>query len=217
MFIRNPNRPRLAASTQHQYTTEMFRAMKTYLGVDPTAYPQARALQRKLKTQSYLEMVKAPVHDLTSIKSMFKQVSEDEKEFHLMLLAFMVAARIGSLHHLYHVGMENAGWRLSWTNHKTFYRRGVIDVVIPRGCIPEEIIHLSAKPSGFVCSEEEKESIYCVMEEAYNGRTYTIRRSALQHYRYNLGMSLEELRGISLHSDVKTLEAYLQSKTVEFE
>ena len=39
----------------------------------------------------------------------------------------------------------------------------------------------------------------------------------LHHYRYTLGMSLEELRGISLHSDVKTLEAYLQSKTVEFE
>lgn len=166
----------------------------------------------KLRTESFLETIRAPVYSITEVKKMFRKISADQRQYELMLISFMVAARIGHLHHLKNRGICEAGWRFTWGYHKTFYYRGAIDVVIPNKCIPEEIKHLmTTMPLGPVCTEEEQSELYSIMETVYHGRTYTIRRSALQHYKYTLKMSSREIIQISLHACEKSLERYLAS------
>lgn len=193
------------------------RCKRTHLGINLLEYPQARCMMRKLKMQGYLEIVRAPTFSFEVVTSMFKQVSEDNREYQLMLVAFVTAARIGHLEHLYHVKMESTGWRVQWTMHKTYADRGPVDVIIPKEYIPKEILSLTKALPGPICTAEERADIYALMEEAYKGRTYTIRRSALQYYRYEKNMTLEQLKTISLHADTRSLEKYLASNKVDFE
>lgn len=218
LFIRNPAKsPRYKAGTQFQYASEMVKTLKTYTSFDLRAYPQTRLLLRKLRAQGFMETNRAPTFDLDTIKKMFKAISEDKREYELMLIAFMVAARVGNLEALFNVGMEPNGWRLHWSYHKTFALQGPIDIVIPKEFILPEIAHYADAPPGAIMTEEERENIYSLMEEAFNGRTYTIRRSALQYYHYTKGMSLEKLTSISLHANVDGLKKYLASNKIDFE
>lgn len=208
---------RYAASTQLNYTQEMYRSIKEIMKINMYEYQQGRALIRKIRTQSYLETVKAPVETFENIRTMFRTICDDERQYTLMLIAFMTAARIGHMHCLLNRGQCKAGWRFTWASHKTFYLRGSVDVVIPEKCIPAELQPLKTTLAlGPVCTESEMTVLYDMLEDIFKGRTYTIRRSSLQHMRYTLKMSIKDILPISLHAQAQTLEGYLASP-VEFE
>lgn len=91
-------------------------------------------------------------------------------------------------------------------------------MLIPTELIPEEIAHFATtSPCGPICTAQERKELYAVMEEAYKGRTYTIRRSALQYYRYQKKMPTKQLMEISLHACARSLERYLTTNIRKFE
>lgn len=211
--LRKPGEKRLAAGTQLQYGQRMFAILKEIEKISLYETQQGRALIRFLRVQAKAETSKAPVIPMPVIKKMMKDAAEDKRQYELMLIAFMTAARIGSFSFLVNRGKTTAGWRFTWTYHKTFHIVGPKDVVIPLKCIPEEILPLmETLPLGHVCSMEEEEALYTTFQALFHGRTYCARRSALQYFRYDLDMSLQEIIPISLHSTTKTLEAYLTSQ-----
>lgn len=216
-ILRRPGGRRFAASSQVTYAQEMFRIIKEVQKVNLYETQQGRALMRVLRVQGFVETVKAPVHNADGIYEMFKAVADDQQQYELMLIAFMTAARIGDLHYLTNRGPAEAGWRFTWTYHKTFHLYGAKDIVIPLQCIPPDLQQTwRNRKLGPVCTEAEKNELYATMEELFRGRTYCIRRSALQHFRYTLKLRPETIIGISMHSSVKTLDGYLASQT-EFE
>lgn len=210
--IRKPGGKRYAASTQHTYAQEMFRYIKEIMNLDLYKTQQGRVLMKILRIQSFLETNKAPAYELEDIIKMYDAIAEDRKQFELMLIAFATAARIGDLEYLINRGEVKGGWRVTWAYHKSFHAKSSMDVLIPIKCIPKPLLERwTSIPLGPVCTAEERENLYATMKEMFEGRTYCIRRSALQHFRYNLKMTLEEITPISLHSSAKTLHGYLSS------
>lgn len=210
-YIRPLGAIRYAAGTQHAYVLEMFATLRDYKGVNLYETAEGRSLIRHLKVQQNFEANPAPVRSLPEIKSMFKTTSDDDSQYQLMLIAFMTAARIGSLQHLQNKGEVKKGWRVTWTDHKTFATRGPLDVIIPKKAIPQEIKQrLKDTPiNAFFCTAKEQQDLEGILKMVYANRTYTIRRSALQYMRTTLGMKPAEIILISLHQDVKSLERYL--------
>lgn len=210
---------RSAASTQLQYCYRMFALKAEIEKHHLTSTAQGRALTRYLRTQSLAEVNRAPVLKRDAIVRMMKNVAETPRQFDLMLIAFMTAARVGHLAHLESKGSTAAGaWRFTWTYHKMFYQVGAVDALIPKKCIPAELLSsMDTFPKGPVCTLEEQEEIYTIFQALFHGRTYCIRRSALQYYRYDLNMSVQEIMPISLHTCPKTLDKYLTSGTEDIE
>lgn len=210
-YIRPLNGKRKAAGTQLAYALEMFSTIKRYKNVDLYDTPEGKSLMRHLRIQQNFETNPAPVRSFQEIKEMFKAASDDARQYQLMLIAFMTAARIGSFQHLQNGGKVKGGWKVTWTDHKTFETRGQVDVVIPTKAIPAEIKeHLENTPKNtFFCSATEQEELEKTLQDVFDNRTYTIRRSALQHMRDNLEMKPAEIILISLHQDSKSLERYL--------
>ena len=211
-YIRGPRSKPLMASTQLNYTYEMFRTVKEVEKIDLGATRQGKSLLKNLRIQAFLDTNRAPAYKFADLTEMFNVICASPKQTQLMLLAFMTAARIGHLHHLSLRGREEKGWRFTWLYHKMFYTRGPVDVLVPDICVPKELTNvLTYLPPGPVCSAEEKDDLYALLEQVYHGRTYSIRRSSIQHMKYTLGMTHNAMMEITLHESEASLKSYLAS------
>ena len=201
----------VTAGTQLGYVLEMYATLKYYKDVDLYISPEGRSLTRHLRVQQHFESNPAPVHSLKDIKEMFKASSEDVSQFQLMLIAFITAARIGSLQYLQNLGPTKGGWKVMWADHKTLESRGQQVVTIPIKLLTPDIkkILKETPKSSFFCTAKEQEELRATLQAVYDNRTYTIRRSALQHMRDNLNMTPAQIILISLHKDITSLERYL--------
>lgn len=214
--IRPLGEKKLAASTQHVYTKNALRWINIADGTNHYKNIFIKELLKNLKIQSLMHTKKAPSFSLDVLIQMFKDTKPNPRMQLLFYIAFLTAARIGHLHHLQFHAAGRKGWRFTWTYHKTFWRRGALDVLIPNECIPESLsnIHKSLTQGALICTEAEKTQLFALIQKAFNNRTHTVRRSSCQHMRFTLGMSLESIIEISLHADTKSLEGYLASPAV---
>lgn len=217
LWVRCPS-TNYAASTQLGKVQDAFRWHKEVTQVDLGATTQGRALLRNLRIAKFNHSRKAKAYDFDELMEMFAAVSDGNQRMNtLMLIAFAVAARIGHLDKLIHRKMTPAGWRLAWLKHKTFYKIGQGDIMIPNAAIPAQILaHVKElKNNAMICTTEEKDQLYKLLTEAYHGKTYTIRRSSIQHMRDVLGMKEQAIIEITLHSSVAVLKGYMATNMAD--
>lgn len=130
----------------------------------------------------------------------------------LAQIAFLFCARVGNLDGVRVLKVEveeKVKIKYKWEIHKTLSHLGpkIRNIVFPPLHCNECIPLLISRQGQLAVTSEEKKGLEQEMEKK-KMKKHTLRRSGLQFYR-DLGLSVEELMLLSLHTNVETLILYL--------
>jgi hypothetical protein len=174
---------------------------------------------RLLRIKSYLEKncaqhvpQRAAIFPLSAIPSIFPRAF-----ISIVQILALCAARVGNACGFRTIRFTEATdplkwcWTYKWTQHKTLGATGARQVIVnftksefqeAATLLVERLNHSS------VITEDEKRELEVVLKSRQM-KNHAIRRSGLKYWQL-MGLSMEELRSISLHTDQKTLMLYLE-------